>query len=129
MQTFEKLITVTQDDLDELNHVNNVRYVQWAQDIAKEHWTQNTSEEIRKDFFWILLKHHIEYKSPAILNDVVKLKTYVIKAEGVTSTRIVEMYHNSTQKLLVKSETHWCLMSSKTLKPTRINSEIANLFN
>ena len=129
MQSFEKLITVTHSDLDELNHVNNVRYVQWAQDIAKEHWIQNTSEEIRKDFFWVLLKHHIEYKSPAILNDVVKLKTYVIKAEGVTSTRIVEMFNNKTNKLLVKSETQWCLMSYKTQRPTRINSDIANLFN
>lgn len=107
MQIFEKLITVSQDDLDELNHVNNVRYVQWTQDIAKEHWLQYATEEIRNDFFWVLLNHHIEYKNPAILNDVVKLKTYVIKAEGVTSTRVVEMYHNKTNKLLVKSETHW----------------------
>ena len=81
-----------------------------------------------KNFFWVLLNHHIEYKSPAVLNDVIKLKTYVIKAEGVTSTRIVEMF-NKNNKLLVKSETHWCLISSKTLRPTRINSEIANLFN
>lgn len=129
MEIFEKLITVTQEDLDELNHVNNVRYVQWTQDIAKEHWMQYASEEIRNDFFWVLLSHHIEYKNPAILNDIVKLKTYVIKAEGVTSTRVVEMYHNKTNKLLVKSETHWCLISSKTLRPARINSVIADLFN
>lgn len=128
MQIFEKLISVTKDDLDELNHVNNVRYVQWTQDIAKEHWLQYATEEILKNFFWVLLNHHIEYKSPAVLNDVIKLKTYVIKAEGVTSTRIVEMF-NKNNKLLVKSETHWCLISSKTLRPTRINSEIANLFN
>jgi len=128
MPIFEKLITVTQYDLDELNHVNNVRYVQWVNDIAKEHWFKNATEKICDDFFWVLLNHHIEYKSPAILNDVIKLKTYVIKAEGVTSTRIVEMYHNKTQKLIIKSETHWCLMSSKTMRPTRINEAISNLF-
>ena len=129
MQIFEKLITVSQDDLDELNHVNNVRYVKWVNDIAKENWQENASKEMLKEYFWVLLSHHIEYKSSALLNDVVKLKTYVIKAEGVTSTRIVEMYDDKSQKLLVKSETHWCLMSSKTMRPTRINSEIANLFN
>ena len=106
-----------------------MRYVQWVSDIAKEHWVQNTSNKIRNTYFWVLLSHHIEYKSPAILNDVVSLKTYVIKAEGVTSTRIVEMYNNKTKKLLAKSETNWCLISSKTLHPTRINSEIINLFN
>lgn len=129
MQIFEKHITVTKDDLDELNHVNNVRYVQWVNDIAKEHWLQNTSNNIRNIYFWVLLNHHIDYKSPAILNDVIKLKTYVTKAEGVTSTRIVEMYDSKTKKLLVKSETNWCLINSKTLQPTRINSEITNLFN
>ncbi len=129
MQIFKKLITVIQDDLDELNHVNNVRYVKWVNDVAKEHWQSNASADMLKEYFWVLLSHHIEYKSSAILNDVVKLKTYVIKAEGVTSTRIVEMFSNKTNNLLVKSETHWCLMSSKTIRPTRINSEIANLFN
>ena len=129
METFEKLITVIKDDLDELNHVNNVRYVKWVNDIAKEHWLQNASKDICEKYFWVLLKHNIEYKNSALLNDIVKLKTYVIKAEGVTSTRIVEMYQYKTQKLLVKSETSWCLMSFKTMRPTRINSEIANLFN
>jgi acyl-CoA thioester hydrolase len=129
MQIFEKLITVTKDDLDELNHVNNVRYIKWVNDVAKEHWLQNALEYICKEYFWVLISHHIEYKNSALLNDIIKLKTYVIKTEGVTSTRIVEMYHNKTQKLLIKSETKWCLMSSKTLRPTRINSEIANLFN
>ncbi len=129
MQIFEKLITVTKDDLDELNHVNNVRYVKWVNDVAKEHWLQNASEDICKEYFWVLISHNIEYKNSALLNDIIKLKTYVIKTEGVTSTRIVEMYHNKTQKLLIKSETKWCLMSSKTLRPTRINLEIVNLFN
>ena len=129
MHIYEKLITVAQDDLDELNHVNNVRYVKWVNDIAKEHWLQNTTENIHEEFFWVMLSHQLQYKGEAVLNDVIKLKTYVIKAEGATSTRIVEMYHNKTQKLLVKSETNWCLMSSKTLRPTRINSVIANLFN
>ena len=129
MEIFEKSITVTKDDLDELNHVNNVRYVKWVNDIAKEHWLQNASKDICEEYFWVLLKHNIEYKSSALLNDIVTFKTYVIKAEGVTSTRIVEMYHHKTQKLLVKSETNWCLMSYKTMRPARINLEIANLFN
>ncbi|RLD29438.1 MAG: acyl-CoA thioesterase [Bacteroidetes bacterium] len=129
MQVFEKFITVTKDDLDELNHVNNVRYVKWVNDVAKEHWLQNASKDLCEEYFWVLLSHKIQYKNSALLNDIVKLKTYVIKTDGITSTRIVEMYHNKSQKLLIISETKWCLMSYKTLRPTRINSEIANLFN
>ena len=46
MQVFETKITVTKDDIDELNHVNNVRYIQWVNDVAKIHWQHNTTKEI-----------------------------------------------------------------------------------
>jgi len=129
MQTFEQIHTVIADDLDELDHVNNVQYVHWVNDIAKMHWQKNASDEMLEDFFWVLLTHHIEYKSSAVLNDSILLKTYVTKAEGVTSIRIVEMYLKGSNKLIATSETKWCLMDVKTKRPTRITQELANLFN
>jgi len=129
MQTFEKHIVVAQEDLDNLNHVNNVRYVQWVQDIAEEHWTSKTTTKIRDAYFWILLKHHIEYKSPAILGDVLKVVTYVPKSQGVRTTRMVEIYDQNTYKLLVSSETTWCFMNAQAKRPARIPQEIVDLFN
>ena len=129
MQVFEQLITVTQDDLDDLNHVNNVRYVQWVQDIAKAHWMQNASKDILDFYFWVVVSHHIEYKGSALLGDLIQLKTFVTKSEGVTSTRLVEMYHKTSGKLLVKAETVWCLMDMKSKRPARIPKEIAILFD
>lgn len=129
MQTFETHIVVSQDDLDNLNHVNNVRYVQWVQDIAEQHWKSKTSETIRDTYFWILLKHSIEYKNPAILGDVLKVITYVKKAEGLRTIRMVEIYDKNTDKLLVSSETTWCFMSSKTQRPSRITQEVFDLFS
>ena len=38
MTGFEMFHTVISQDLDDLMHVNNVRYVQWVQDLAKAHW-------------------------------------------------------------------------------------------
>ena len=129
MQVFETQISVTKDDLDELNHVNNVRYVEWVNDVAKLHWQKNTSKEINDNYYWVLLSHNIDYKSSAYLNEVITLKTYITKSEGVTSKRIVEMYNSKTNKLLVKSETNWCLFDAKTNRPTRMTDEIINLFN
>lgn len=129
MQVFETKITVTKDDIDELNHVNNVCYVQWVNDVAKLHWEQNTTKEITDNYYWVVLSHHIDYKSSALLNDLVTLKTYIVKLEGVRSTRIVEMYHSKSNRLLVKSETNWCFIDAKTNRPTRILDEIINLFN
>lgn len=129
MQTFKKTITVSKNDLDQLNHVNNVRYVQWVQDIAEAHWCQNATKPILDSYFWVLLSHHIEYKNQAVLGDVLTLKTFVSKSEGLTSIRHVEIYNTSNNKLIVTSETKWCLMSTVTKKPTRILKDITSLFD
>ena len=125
---FEAFRTVVNDDLDELLHVNNVRYVQWIQDLAKDHWISATTPLQQKENIWVLLSHHIEYKSSAVLHDEIHLKTYVTRTEGVTSTRIVEMYYKDTEKLIVKSETNWCLLDGNSKKPKRITPEIVNVF-
>ncbi|WP_044398585.1 thioesterase family protein [Lacinutrix sp. Hel_I_90] len=129
MHTFTKTITVTKDDLDELNHVNNVRYVQWVNDIAKAHWLQSASTTIVANYFWVLVSHTIQYKRAAVLNDKILIKTYVVSSNGATSTRLVEMYNKTSNRLLATSETNWCFMSSQTQKPTRITEEVKALFS
>ena len=129
MKTYETTLVVTKEHIDDLNHVNNVHYVQWVQDIAKEHWQSKASLDIQTKYSWFLLSHFIEYKSAAFLNDIINLKTYIAKAEGVTYTRIVEIYNASTNKILAKSETKWCFINAKTQRPTRIPQEIVDLFN
>ena len=129
MQVFEKTITVSKDDLDDLNHVNNVRFVQWVQDIAKEHWLTFVSDEVLNKYSWFLVNHFIEYKSQALLGDNLLLKTFVPNVEGVSTIRHVEITNVKTNKLIVSSKAKWCLIDSKTQRPTRITPEIANLFN
>ena len=129
MQTFEKHIVVAQEDLDNLNHVNNVRFVQWVQDVAEDHWKSKATETIQESYVWVLLKHLIEYKSEAILGDVLKLVTYVPKSTGVTCTRMVEIFDQNTDKLLVKSETTWCFINAETKRPARITQEVVDLFS
>ncbi|ALJ03723.1 thioesterase [Pseudalgibacter alginicilyticus] len=128
MQSYQTEITVSKDDLDELDHVNNIRYVEWVQEVAKAHWQLAVPPKIKDTCFWVLIKHCIEYKSEALLNDVIVLKTYIEKSAGVKSKRIVEIINKQTQKLIAKSETTWCLMDSETKRLTRITPEITNLF-
>ncbi len=128
MQIFESIITVVKNDLDELNHVNNVRYVEWVQEIAKQHWLKKASITTLENYFWVMTNHCIEYKSSALLNDTIKLKTYIKSSEGAISSRIVEITNNNTNQLLAKSETKWCLINKKSNRPVRISEEISALF-
>ena len=129
MQIYEKHILVAKADLDQLNHVNNVRYVQWVQDIAEAHWLKNASQSIKDRYYWVLVNHNIEYKGQALIDEKIQIKTFVTKSEGVTSVRKVEMYKQSSGKLIIQSETKWCLINTETNRPSRITPEIANLFN
>ena len=129
MNSLEQEITVTKNDLDDLNHVNNVIYIQWIQEIAKNHWKSLVSDEIKDNYYWVLLEHQIKYLNPALLNDKIMIKTYIEKTEGIRSNRIVEIYNSNNDKLLVKSKTIWCLINAKTNKPNRITDEIRKAFN
>lgn len=129
MKAFEQTITVQQHDIDGLNHVNNVVYLQWVQDVATAHWQSLASMEIQKKYSWVVLKHEIEYFSPALLNDVLTVKTWVEKSEGVRSERHVEFYNHNTKKLLVRAKTNWCLLDANTMRPRRIEEDILQLFH
>mgnify|MGYP001442612579 FL=1 len=129
MKVLEKKFLVSKNDLDDLNHVNNVVYIQWIQEIAKEHWEKLASNEILDNYYWVLLEHQIKYLYPALLDDKIKIKTYIDSTEEIKSSRIVEIYNNDTNRLLVNSRTIWCLINSKTNKPVRIPDEIRQVFN
>lgn len=129
MQVFEQFRTVTKEDIDHLNHVNNIRYLEWIQGIARAHWTSITTDQQRQSNVWVVLRHEIDYKSAAYVGEFIHIKTYVADCEGVTSTRIVEIYNADTQKLLVKSKTKWCMTDPKTQRPKRIPEDILTIFD
>ncbi|MDX1314904.1 MAG: thioesterase family protein [Eudoraea sp.] len=127
MEFYQKTIRVIQEDLDDLQHVNNVRYLEWIQDISKDHWMSKAPDSIKKEVVWVVLSHHISYKKPAFLGEEITIKTFVAQNIGVTSKRIVEISHPE-RGLLVRSETDWCLLNASTLKPMRIPDSIKQLF-
>ena len=116
-------------DLDDMQHVNNVRYVQWIQDVAKEHWELLAPESLKREYVWVVLNHNITYKNQAVEHDELIIKTYVATSNGASSLRKVEMRHKDTNKLIVASETKWCLLNTQTRRPVRIPKIIYDLFH
>lgn len=120
---------VTEEDLDELQHVNNVRYVQWIQDIAKEHWEIRATSGLKNAFFWVVIRYEIDYKKQAFLNDDLLIETFVGETTFVTSERFVNIKKAESGELLVEAKSVWCLLDSKTKKPTKINDELRRVFH
>jgi acyl-CoA thioester hydrolase len=122
MAFFETKYTVKSSHIDELNHVNNVVYLQWIQDIANLHWTQLKKGGDTTAYVWVVIRHEIDYVGQALLGDSIVAKTWVGKTGGIRSIRHVEFYKNN--KLIVKAQTMFCLVNSKSFKPTRITDQI-----
>ena len=119
MAFFETKYTVKSSHIDELNHVNNVVYLQWIQNIANLHWTQLKQDVDTTAYVWVVIRHEIDYIGQALLGETLVAKTWVGKTEGIRSIRHVEFYKNN--KLVVKAQTTFCLVNAKTFRPTRIN--------
>ena len=124
--SYQHSFEVHPNDIDTLNHVNNLVYLQWALKISGMHWESLVTKEINEKYVWVVLRHEIDYLNQAFLNDIITVYTWIDESEGVKSTRIVHIY--CKDKLLTKSITTWCLLDAKTLKPKRVGRDILELF-
>ena len=127
-QYFELEQKVEPQHLDHLEHVNNVVYLQWVQDVAAAHWNKNASKEIKKGCVWVALRHEIDYKNQAFLDEELILRTWVEKFEGVKSFRRVQIIRKKDQKILVESLSIWCMLDAATGRPKRVSEEIVSGF-
>ncbi len=126
MDTYTKNHIVNASEIDHLNHVNNVVYLQWINDISIEHWNKIATKKIKENYSWVAIRHEIDYLKSAFLKEEIILKTYITSLKGVKSIRKVEIYKKEI--LIAKSETTWCLLDAKTQKIARIPNEISILF-
>ncbi len=115
-------IKVMPNMIDNLNHVNNMVYLQWANLAATKHWNILSNNNFDEQYVWVVLRHEIDYLKPAFLNDKIIIKTWVGETQGVKSTRYVEIYGNT--KLVAKIKTVWVMLDAKTMRPKRISADV-----
>lgn len=124
---FEHRITASAQDIDELGHVNNVVYVRYIQEVAAAHWDAIASAELKTKFLWVVLRHEIDYRTPAFLHDEIIGTTWVGESHGAKFERFVKLVRTSDQKVVAESKTIWCMLDGKTMRPARITEDIVNI--
>lgn len=129
MHLYSEVFPIHTSDLDELEHVNNIKYVEWIQEISKKHWFTVTDTKTREGLIWVVKNHHITYNKPAKLGDTIQINTYIESTSGPISKRVVEIKNNKTSALLVKGITDWCLLDALSFKPKRVPEFVQQLFN
>ncbi len=127
LNTFSFSLTVQVEDIDVLNHVNNLVYLKWVNEASERHWKVLSNDQINTKYFWFCIRHEIDYKGEAFLGDKITVRTWVGESKGVKSIRHVAIYKDDN--LLAKSASTWCLIDAKTQKPTRIREDILELLS
>ncbi len=125
-EVYEKTIIVNNSHLDDVGHVNNVVYLEFVQDIAREHWQIKSNPEFDTKYFWVVLEHNLKYKRQAFLNDELLVRTFVERNEGAKSFRHVEFLIQD--KLTVSAVSTWCLINRANNRPTRVPDEVDDMF-
>jgi acyl-CoA thioester hydrolase len=127
-RVFTHEFVVHPNEIDGMGHVNNVVYLKWVQDAAEAHWKTKAPAEVLSKYSWVVLRHEIDYLSPAFEGQIIVATTWVESHAGVRSDRIVHLINKESQKILAKAKTTWCLLDAQTQRPKRIEEDIASVF-
>jgi acyl-CoA thioester hydrolase len=123
---FEHSFIVKSDEIDQQGRVNNVRYVQWIQDVAVAHWLSAATIEQLENVTWVVLRHEIDYLRPAFESEEITACTWVGAATAAKCERFTEIRRGG--QILAKAKSLWCALDSKTLRPRRIDDELKEQF-
>jgi len=125
---FTITIKVAPQHLDEVNHVNNVIYVQWMQDIATMHWDAFASDKLKQEVLWVVRQHVIDYHNQAFLNDELRMETWTGEHTNVTWKRYYEITRPLDTKKIISAASIWIPLDRKTQRPRKIDEELVTLF-
>jgi acyl-CoA thioester hydrolase len=107
---FIQKLTVSAKAIDVNDHVNNLEYLQWMQDIAIQHSAAQgwpIERYLKAGNCWAVLSHFIEYIRPAFLGDVISILTWVSGMKKGSSPRKYLFERHDDQQVLSTAGTLW----------------------
>ena len=128
-EVFVVPLDVRSEHIDENNHVNNVVYVGWLQDVGTAHWNARFDEATRAKWSWVALRHEIDYlRAIAPGATGVVARTWVGEPQGPRFNRYVRI-EDGEGRLCAQGVSEWCLVDAATLRPARIPAEMLGPFS
>ncbi|MCH9686691.1 MAG: acyl-CoA thioesterase [Deltaproteobacteria bacterium] len=116
-------------DIDELDHVSNLVYLRWVQQVAVAHsdavgWTFDAYR--RLGAVWLVKRHELDYQRPARLGDTLTLRTWVGQWSRASCWRETRICRDET--VLVQARTRWAFVDLTRGRPCRIPDELMLTF-
>jgi acyl-CoA thioester hydrolase len=124
-------VTAQPADIDDVNHVSNLVYVRWIQEVAVAHSTALgwPFERYRgHGAVFVVRRHEIDYVAPVLLGQQVRLETWIESVKAASCIRRTELYRVADQQLVCRGSTLWAFMSFEAGRPQRIPEEVLKVF-
>ena len=128
-ERFSMQVEVNPEHIDVMGHVNNVVYLQWVQDVAVAHWFSRAPQADQERLLWVVARHEIDYKRPAMPGDQLRVETWVGSATARAFQRHTEITRANDNKLLARALTIWCPVDPETKRPTDVSDAVREAFS
>ncbi len=128
-EQFEQTISVLPQDIDQFDHVNNVVYVRWVQEVSTAHWNAAATDAQKEAIGWVVVRHEIDYIRSARLGDEILARTWVGSADKNIFERHTELVRSSDLKVLARARSLWCPINLRSRKPIRVGPDIYERFS
>lgn len=124
---------VRQYEVDSFGHVNNAVYLNYVEQIAVEHseslgvgrvWCEKTGGGT-----WIVRRHEIVYRLPAMAGDEIEVKTEVLGFKAATGSRHTTITRLKDSAVLVECTTEWVWLKMPEGRPSRVPGIIVEKMN
>ncbi len=130
-RVFAQTFTVPPDAIDELRHVNNLKYLAWMQDVAIAHSAAQgwpLERYLEAGAGWVVRSHAIEYRRPALLGDGITLLTWVSGFGQRSSPRKYLFRRDRDGQTLATAETTWVHVDFRSGQPRDIPDALRAAF-
>lgn len=123
-------LVVSPEDIDELGHVNNVRWLRFVIDAAVAHSTAvglDFAAYARLGVIWVVRRHELDYLRPATLGEALAAFTWVESMGSSSSIRRTRIVRDHDHLTLFTAATTW-VMIDRDGRPTLVPPEIRGRF-
>ena len=121
---FERTLTAAPEHIDELGHVNNAVWVQWIQQVAVAHWDSVADAAHKDAYYWVVVRHEIDYLRAAVEGDRITARTWVgDEPQGARFDRLME-FIGPDGKVCVRAKTQWAIIDKGSGRPIRVPAEV-----
>lgn len=124
---FKWTVTVKEEDIDDLNHVNNASYLKYIQASVSAHWQNCATASMHSKYGWMATRHEIDYRQQAFLGDRLCIDVLLKKVKGARSYYDFIIRRGSV--CIVEAKSTWSCFSLSTQRPVLIRKDMIEAFS